>query len=566
MKRLSGMKKVNRDLKMSYIASLGVLGVSGTLFAATAIAQVRLPGVVDRPAIEAPGEVTQPAKIEPKKGPELEKTEASAEVVATLKSVKFSGTPILDEKVLQKIAAPYLNRQLTRTDIARLKYDLTKRYYDEGYVLVKVTTPPQDLAAGVLEVVVYPGLIGDLQIDSTALNPKVANAMASRIVKGDPFNEGKVETSVKDIDDLGNIKSQLNLRPGKEFGTTDLLLTVEPTAEDVQQFTLDNYGSKLTGRDVAALDLNKSNMFGMGETIGLNLRKSDGDLETVMVDYKTPIAWRNLKLELNYLNSMNSIGDRLVALNASGKTERFGVAISSKLINELERQVGWRAGIETRKHDSFLANVPESKDDISQAYMEGSYLMRTPTYVLYGNLRGTKGVGLLGASKGGDALLSRALGDPRAWRLQPTIYTNFHMTDNDYLQVIVLGQFASRTLLASDLFALGGYGSVRGFQPAKETGESGYQYSAEYNHQLAAVRGWTIKAGPFLDGGEVFNRVPGSAVDNNLFSVGLGIEGKAALVQNKTGETKLRFDWAHPIGNYRTTNVDTYYLRFTQNF
>lgn len=566
MKRRNGVKKANRNLKLSYMASLGVLGVSGTLFAATATAQVRLPGVVDRPVIEAPGEVTQPAKIEPKKGPELEKAEASAEVVATLKSVKFSGTPILDEKVLQKIAAPYLNRQLTRADIARLKYDLTKRYYDEGYVLVKVTTPAQDLAAGVLEVVVYPGRIGDLQINSTALNPKVANAMASRIVKGEPFNERKVETSVKDLDDLGNIKSRLNLSPGKEFGTTDLLLTVEPAAEDVQQFTLDNYGSDLTGKHVAALDLSKSNLFGMGETIGLNLRKSDDDLETVVLDYKTPIAWRNLKLELNYLNSRNSIGDRLAALDAKGKSERFSAALSGKVINELMRQVGWRAGIETRKHESFLANVPESKDDISQAYAEGSYLKRTPKYVVYANLRGTKGIDLFGASNAGDALLSRAQGDPRAWRLQPTIYNNFRINDNDSVQVIVLGQFASSTLLASDLFALGGYGSVRGFQPAQETGESGYQYSAEYSHQFATARGWTIKAGPFLDGGEVNNRVPGSAVDRKLVSVGLGIEGKATPF--KAGESKLRFDWAHPVGSYQATTVDsdTYYLRFTQNF
>ncbi|BAN34265.1 hypothetical protein SCD_n00416 [Sulfuricella denitrificans skB26] len=567
MKQRGGMKKVNRDLKLSYIASLGVLGVSGTLFAVAAVAQERLPGVVDRPAVEMPGEVAQPVKIEPKKMPEMEKQEGAEAILATLTSVKFSGTPILEEEVLQQIAAPFLNRPLKREDIGQLKYDLTKRYYDEGYVLVKVTTPPQDLSQGVLEVVVFPGRIGALEINSTALNPNVAEAMASGIVKGEPFNERNVETSVKDIDDLGNIKSRLNLRPGKEFGTTDLLLTVEPVEEDVQQFTLDNYGSKLTGEVVAALDLTKSNLFGMGETIGLNLRKSNDDLETLMVDYKTPIAWRNLKLELNYLNSKNSIGDRLAALNASGKTERFGVAISSNLINELERKVAWRAGIETRKHESFLVNVLESKDDISQAYLEGSYLMRTPNYVLYGNLRGAKGIDLFGASNGGDALLSRAQGDPRAWRLQPTVYTNFRLTDNDYLQVVVLGQFASHTLLASDLFALGGYGSVRGFQPAQETGESGFQYSAEYNHQFFdEVSGWTIKAGPFLDGGKVYNRVPSSAVDSRLTSVGLGVEAKAAIFN--VGETKLRFDWAHPIDSYKATNInsDTFYLRFTQNF
>ncbi|MEW5942908.1 MAG: ShlB/FhaC/HecB family hemolysin secretion/activation protein [Pseudomonadota bacterium] len=565
MKQRSSSATAKRA-QLTTTASLAALGFSGVLLSGAAVAQERLPGVVDRPAVEAPGEVTQPQKLEPKKGPEMEKPEGAAEIVATLKSVKFSGTPILKEDVLQKVAAPYLNRPLTRADIARLKYDLTKRYYDEGYVLVKVTTPPQDLSAGVLEVTVYPGRIGELQIDNKGLSPRVAEAMSSRIVKGEVFNEKNVETAVKDLDDLTNIKSKLNLRPGKEFGTTDLLLTVEPAVEDVQAFMLDNYGSELTGKNVATLDLHKSNLFGMGETIGLNLRKSDDDLETALLDFVTPIGWRNVKLELNYLNSRNGIGDRLAALQATGKTERFGLAFSGRAINELERQVGWRVGLESRRHESFLAGTPESRDDISQAYAEGSYLKRAPNYVFYGNLRVTKGIDAFGANKEGDPLASRLNGDPEAWRALPTLYSNYRFTDNDYLQTIISGQVSSRTLLASDLFILGGYGSVRGFRPAQETGENGFQFSLEYNHQFAPVGGWVIKAGPFLDGGAVYNRIEPSAVDSHLYSLGLGAEAKSRPF--KFGDTKLRLDWAHPVGSYNDPDVDnnTYYLRLTQNF
>ena len=572
MKRLGGKKGSNRDLKLSQIVSLGVLGLSGTFFSAVVCAQVRLPGVVDRPAVEVPSEVKQPAKLEPKKEPEMERMEGAAEIVATLKSVKFSGTPILAEAVLQKIAASYLDRPLKREDIARLKYDLTKRYYDEGYVLVKVATPPQDLSKGVLEVVVYPGRIGELQIDNKELNQKVAEAMSSPIVQGDVFNERKVETAVKDIDDLANIKAKLNLRPGKEMGTTDLLLTVDPAAEDVQQFMLDNYGSDLTGKNVASLDLQKSNLLHRGETIGLSLRKSlnggQQDLRTASLDFKTPIGWRNLKLELNYLNSENDIGDRLSSLHASGKSERYGVALSGNVVNVLERGIGWRAGLEQRTHKSYIFDgQPESKDNISQAYVEGSYLKRAPVYAMYANLRAVKGIDAFGASNAGDALLSRAQGDPRAWRLQPTFYNNWRMRENDFLQFIFTGQLASRTLLASDLFVLGGYGSVRGFQPAQETGESGYQYSLEYGHQFAQTGAWTIKAGPFLDSGGVSSRVPGSNVDSHLTSVGLGVEGKAGFF--KVGESKLRFDWAHPVGSYigsSPISSNTLYLRYTQNF
>jgi hemolysin activation/secretion protein len=554
-------------LKLSGVVSCGVLGLSAVLSPLSASAQERMPGVIDRPAVEVPGEVKQPAKVEPKKVPEMEQPEGAAQVVATLKAVKFSGTPILKEEALQKIAAPYLNRPLKREDIARLKYDLTKQYYDQGYVLVKVTTPPQDLAGGVLEVVVYPGRIGTLEIDSPALNPKVAKAMTKRVAMGDVFNEKIVETAIKDIDDLGNIKARLNLRPGKEVGTTDLLLTTEAAAEDVQQVTVDNYGSKFTGKWVLGVDLNKSNLLGMGETFGLNLRKSEDDLETWMVDYKTPILLSSAKFEFNYLNSRNGIGDILTPLDARGKTERIGAALSWNPINAQQRQVGLRVGLEKRRHESTLAGVPESTDNISQGYVETSYLKRSPHYVFYGDLRVTKGVGLFGASSLGDPLPSRAGGDPRAWRALPVVYSNYRFAENDYLQTVIAGQLSSATLLASDLFVLGGYGSVRGFQPALIVGESGFQYSVEYNHQFPAAGAWTIKAGPFADGGAVYNRIDTAApADTHLFSVGLGAEAKATLFP-KVGETKVRVDWGRPAGSYAAdVPRDTVYVRLTQNF
>ncbi len=567
-----------RELGLLTAVSVGALALSGVLYAAGASAQETLPGVIDRPPVQVPPEVTRPEKVEPKKEPEMERPEKPGEVVATLKEVKFSGTPILSDKALQKIVAPYLNRPLTREDIARLKYDLTKRYYDKGYVLVKVTTPPQDLSKGVLEVVVYPGRIGDLTVESNGLKPKVAAAMASRIVKGEVFRESTVETAVKDIVDLGNLKAMLNLRPGKELGTTDLLLTVEPAKTDVQQFMLDNYGSPFTGKNVATLDLNKSNLFHMGESVHLNLRKSvsgnsSEDMEAALLEFKTPIGWRNLKLELNYLTSRNDIGDYLVNLQSAGKTERLGAALSGTVVNMQARQIAWRAGVEARTLESWGASpLLETKDHISQVYAESSYLRRTPKYAFYGNLRVTKGVGIFGADSQGAPLTTIPGGDPQAWRLQPTAYGNFRITETDFVQGFFYGQMASSTLLASDLFVLGGYGSVRGFEPAKETGESGFQYTVEYSHQFAPRNGWTVKVGPFLDGGAVYNRVANAALNHHLTSVGLGVEAKAQPF--RIGETKLRFDWAHPVGSYKLADgsddprVDnnTYYLRLTQNF
>lgn len=557
-----------RKLGLFTTVAFGVIGLSAAFFPGAALAQERMPGVIERPPVEAPPELKAPPEAVPKKEPEMEKAEGPAVLAAELKEVKFSGDVILKEKVLRKVVAPYLNRPLTRDDIARLKFELAKRYYDAGYVLVKVTTPPQDLSDGVLEVVVYAGRVGDIEINSTGLRPGIPAAMMGGVKKGEVFNERTVESAVKEIDDIDNIKARLNLRPGKEVGTTDLVLTAEPAREDVQEFMVDNYGSDLTGNIVFTLDLKKSNLFKTGETVELFLRKSDDDLDTIFLGYRTPIGVRNIKLDLNYLRSDNGIGDRLAFLRASGQSERFGAALYGNIINMLQRKVSWRAGVEVRRHESFLAGAPESRDDMTQAYAEASYLVRKPGYVFYGSLRVIRGLDFLGADGRGETDASRATGNPQAWRLQPTVYANFRLTDNDYLQAVVLGQYSSGTLLASDLFALGGYGSVRGFQPAQETGDSGMQASVEYNHRFVATERWDVKAGPFVDGGVVYNRVSGSSVDTQLYSAGIGAEAKARYF--RFGESKLRFDWAHTIGSYVAQSVsnndDTFYLRFTQNF
>jgi len=548
--------------------AFGAFSLSTAFSSRAALAQERLPGVIDRPPMEVPAEVMEPVEMKPEKVPEMEKPEGQIELAAELKEVRLSGDVVLGEKALHRVVAPYLNRPLTRDDIVRLKFDLAKRYYDKGYVLVKITTPPQDLSDGVLDVVVYAGRVGDVVVNSTDIRPSVPAAMMKKVKKGEIFNERTVESAVKDVDDITNIKARLNLRPGTEVGTTDLVLTAEAAREDVQEFTVDNYGSDLTGNVVFTLDLQKSNLLKMGETMELLLRKSDKDLNTIYASYRTPVLLRNVRLDVNYLNSNNGIGDRLASLQATGRSERFGVALYGDVINMLQRKVSWRAGLDVRRHESFLTGIIESRDDITQAYGEVSYLVRKPGYVLYTSVRVTKGIDFLGSDSMGEGDASRAAGDPQAWRVKPTLYANIRMTENNFLQAYVLGQYASKTLLASDLFAIGGYGSVRGFQPAQETGDNGLQASVEYSYRFVGTEIWDVKAGPFVDAGTVYNRVAGASVDTQLYSAGLGAEAVARYFG--FGASKFRFDWAHTLGDYldptTASNNNTFYVRFTQNF
>jgi hemolysin activation/secretion protein len=307
----------------------------------------------------------------------------------------------------------------------------------------------------------------------------------------------------------------------------------------------------------------------LGERIYTDLRRSEEDLWSIGVGARTPIAVHNLMLDVSYLHSENDIGDRLAFLDASGETNAFTAGLSSQLINmrSLKWDVG--AGLEVRKHESFLVNITDTKDDIRKLYLSSSLISNSQSRVLLASFKLRKGVDLFGASEEGDVGLSRAAGNPDAVIFEPLVYANVRSPiSNGDFKLQASGQAASNVLLSSDLFVLGGYGSVRGFEPAQETGESGFQFSAEYNHNIPipAVSDVAFRAGPFIDGGAVYNRLQGQVQDTHLYSAGFGMEAAADLIP--AGKTVLRVDLARTLGDYNSAEVKggSAFFRLSQSF
>lgn len=546
------------------------------LFSATALhaQEQRLPGVIDRAVpkplipLDRTLDAVPQSEIDPLKP--AAGVRNPNQVVATLKSIVFEGATAVSDADLQQVVSSYLNRPVTNQDIAQLKYDVTKYFYDRGYILVRVVTPAQKLSSGVLKVEIFEANIGDVSIQSEGvLNSTVANAFASRLDSGDVFTERSVESVVSDLNDLPNIRATLNLRPGQAFKTTDLAFLTQAADEDEQRVTLDNYGSELTGSAVAAVHLEKSNLLNLGERLYTDLRHSEDDLWSAAIGARTPLAVHNLMLDISYLHSENDIGDRLAFLNASGETDVLSVGVSSQLINKRSLKWDVGTGLEVRKHESFLTNVTDTKDDIRKLYLSTSVLSNNQSRVLLASAKLRRGVDIFGASEQGDAGLSRAQGNPDAFIFEPLVYANVRspISDGDF-KAQVSGQIASDTLLSSDLFVLGGYGSVRGFEPAETTGEAGYQFSVEYNHNIRvdALPEVALRAGPFVDGGAVYNRLAGQVQDTHLYSAGLGLEADASLLP--VGKTRLRVDVARTLGSYESDQVQgtSGFFRLTQAF
>jgi hemolysin activation/secretion protein len=533
----------------------------------------RLPGVIDRPVPVIPLPPA-PAPIAPLGGtPTPESVPDANAPVPTIKQVVFSGLGVESDADLQPVVAPYLNRPLTRGDLAKMKYDIAKRYYEDGYILVRVVTPPnQDLTRGVLNVTVYEAKVDKVTVGKdAAVRPFITGAIASEVHPGDVFNESDVESMVRDLDDLHGAKASVNLVPGSKVGTTALDVNVQKTNDFNQYVSVNNYGSKLTGEWLFNAGLQWGNLLGLGELYTLNFTHSNEDLLTVSGGIQTPIGIKNIILDTSYLYSNSTVSGDLVNLGTDGTTDQFRIGLSSALLNTARQKITVRVGFDAGHFQSNIINgIPNSDDKTRHVTLDGNYLLRLSNTTVYAALQLSQGVEAFGGSDESDTLLSRA-GNPEAFIVRPTLLARqnlwtFAGVGQASLKGLATGQYSSDTLLASDLFAIGGYGSVRGFQPAQDTGDSGMQVSVELDQEVLRREGWGVSVGPWFDGGWVWNNLDNATQDDALYSVGAGAE----LHTNVTtlGDTAVRFDWAHPIGSYNATNVssDSFYVQLLQNF
>lgn len=552
------------NLHRRIIALACSISVFGT---AAAAQETRLPGVIDRPVPDLPvSEPAAPPPLPPHSPPVKESADTLP--LTTLEQVQFRGVTVLEQRELQALVRPFLRRPISGADLAQLKFEITQAYFRRGYVLVKVTTPPQDVGDGELEIAVHEARIGAIDVEAQkVLRPTLTTRFSGMTtLAGRVFHEREVEALVNDFNDLTGVGAALTLRRGQAPGTTDLLLRLTPADEDVQQFSLDNYGSELTGAWIAGLRVQHGNALRLGERFHLSLRASNDALWSATAGARLPVGWRNAVMELEYSFSENEIGDRLAALDASGRSSRARIGLNVKPLNTRFRVFGLGVGLEARRHDSFLADNLESRDRLRQFYVETSYLRRGRLGLIYAELRAGKGVSVFDASRAGDDDVSRAGGDPSAWRAQPLFYASLRLGERDTLNALLGVQFASHTLLSSDLFALGGYSSVRGFEPAEATGEAGVQYSLEYQRLFAASERTRWSGALFADGGRVWNRLDHATGENALYSAGLGIEARTKLWRSRPAT--LRADIAAPLGDYQSSTVDDYraYLRVLQPF
>jgi hemolysin activation/secretion protein len=502
------------------------------------------PAEPEAQANEAPQEEPPAARVEP---------DQAEPVAAMIQSVAFSGNKVIDSETLQKAAADYVGRELTLEEMGELVDRITIIYQEKGYILARAYLPKQDITDGTLQIAVMEGNIGKIEVGGkTHYDDKLVKRYFEGQLKEGVVKESALEKGLLLANELPDLNTNVVLRRGEEAGDVDVVVNTEDSSRMTLGlevgFDYNNFGTELTsknryGTTIRVIDHKFgtiTNMRGvMGDTI------QDSGLGSV--DFSVPVGSYGTRVSGSYLYGNYIVGQNFADLGLDGNTSIGGAKVSHPLILEKNQNLNFTFGWDHKKTTNFILDQERSIDELDVFYLTFSFdnldRFLGKNIFTFGGFFGELDQDQRVSPSRDNADRHYEYAAASYARVQKLFgYTNLFFR--------VSGQATNDRLLPIEQFVIGGYGTVRGYEPSLYLGDSGYTYTAEL-----------MFAPPFLAEEAIFGyRVA------QLFQLALFYDdGQVFISEPEAGEVTPRHlsGWG---GGFRFFFKDRFYFKYDVGF
>jgi len=452
-----------------------------------------------------------------------------------VKKIQVKGNTLIDDAILAPVLETGDGMEVTLGILHLIAQEITNLYAMNGYILTRAYVPEQEIENGIVTIQVVEGKLGKIEVSGNEKFKREDILARLGPLQDDPaLTESALEKYLLRLNAIHGLKVKAVLKPGEVFGTSDLTLQVKEYRPYRIAFDADNFGSRFTGEQRYGLTGEVGSLLLLGDRLSVRGVKSDEDQVYISPSYSIPIGPYGTTFTLSYTFADFNLGGNLVALNAGGEANIFTMDVSHTLIRTRSSEFYLSLGGEIRNFENELAGVASSDDKLRDAYLAAGGFFKDPLRArTFYTLRLQQG---FSESDVSDPLNSRfqGRGDALVSSFDVTRYQSVFI-GKTYLMMAAKGQIASKRVLSPDQFAIGGFGSVRGYPLAEAAGDNGYFVSAELvvpfpfkvtvlNNPRKIKLDQVLSFFAFLEHGKVFikNRQPGEN-DRELNGVGLGM-------------------------------------------
>ena len=471
-----------------------------------------------------------------------------------VKSIRVEGNTIIPEADLRRIVGPFEEREQTLDDLNLLCRALEAEYQQRGYVAI-VYVPPQRMEKQEALLKVLISRLGEVRVEGARYFREAMTLAYWRIPKEEYLRVERIRSNVIPMNDNPDRSVKVLLKSGKERGYTDVILHQEDRSPLHAGVSVDNYGTKLTGKIKTSGWVRHNNAFGHDDVFLVNAAFAN-EVENVYLYHFLPLPAWDVRLASHYSYARVTPRKEFEQFDLYGVAQDYGMELRRWLFREERASLEGFVSFTFNEKRTRAQGAVIAKDRLRMPSIGVDYQSADPGGIWQSRASFKTGVPFHDENSG---LTSRQSGSSftklnfKAKRIQV-------LPGNARGVLNVEGQWTPDNLAPQEEFFLGGPDTIRGYPVSDYGGDYGYLINLEYWFQATKK----LDAGLFADYGygRLVNSLSAEHVTRNLFSPGI------AFTYRFDDNLQASLSWGFPLAESPLTESGSSqtYLKVQRSF
>ncbi len=526
----------------------------------------QLPSEIEKAQLDINKEKKLRERLEQKKqAPEIEDKEKPQQAPAStsqqkvlIKKIDVLGVTLLREDKINKITSQYENQDLSMADMQKVADLITDAYRKKGYITSRAYLPPQKIEQNTVEIRVMEGAMGNVEIKGNRYFKTKLLRKKITLAKGEPFNYDILKSNLSKLNEHPDRKTRAVLMPGKEPGTTDIVLEVKDKLPIHFGLDWDNYGSRYISKNRYRGTITHNNLLGFDDILTLQYQKSERNAYWLSsARYLLPLT-DDFSIGAYGARSRVTLGKEFEEMDARAKSRLYGIYTIHSIIQKEDFSLNFNLGFDYKDVFNFFLGDETSRDRlrIGKAGVDIDATDKFGRTIITQEI-GYGIPGIMGGLETRDPHASREGAGGKfvkntlnLLRLQKLPFDSILYWKNQL-------QFSPYILPSTEQFQIGGVANVRGYPPAEVVGDQGYAMTWELSLPvyfipksikvpLSEAKLYdSVRVALFYDWANTRLRRPQPGEEKNKTLRGAGVGVRVYLPE----DFSTRVDFAWPLDN-----------------
>ena len=372
---------------------------------------------------------------------------------------------------IDEYLAQFNGQRIGVNGINELLKRINQEIINRGYVTTRVYVGEQDLSNGKFVFSLVPGIVGDIKFRNENTWGTLHNAVCMK--RGSILNIRDIEQTIDNFNNVPSQSADIKIEPGSNEGESNLVIDIKRTKPWTLMTSVDNSGTKTTGRAQMSATLQLLQPFSANDVFYASWNEDatqSGERKGTRANslyYSVPFG----KERFTFSHSKNDYHQTVeYAVNpfvSSGKFTSYSISWNHLLQRDQKSKTDFELGLVHKTRHSYIdgTEIEVQRQKTTAMQVGVNHRQYLGASVLDASLKWQKGLPWYADAGPTDGMTDEATTQYNMYLFSANYTAPVHFGNGYDAQynVSVRGQKADQRIYGSEFFSIGGWYSVRGF-------------------------------------------------------------------------------------------------------